>query len=553
MIWFGFSASFMHGVSRVAGRIVASNTSTVYRLHRLRQMGAAQSAADDDGGRDSPTSLPNVAQLLGGSSEARASHDLALLMASSPSVRRITFQAYFASYYFFLWASHVKQQRRRRIVLDILARSTPTPAAAAELESLRSPAAAPPISAAARPVRGPSSLSMSHIAPASPQPTGALEPPQSCPASSSSSSPRDRLISFGSKANRFGVSPPNPERSPAKPAGGAVVAHGGPRQRAAAGVTVVAEVMTAAKTPSPPSSPVKAVVDSSASVPPPLPGSAAGRAGGAATAACGCRSPRQRTPRQSTPLLAPSQPFAGGSSSVARHTAARNPLAVAACAAAAAAVAAAALAVASAPTEPAPSSMASAWICGPVDTLLREGRLDEAIQAGWKGDADELALLNGTFPGATTHVVTISRADGQEFGLYMMQDTGAPFVDEVVVGGAAHVAGGLQEWDCISAVEGRPVFTLQATLKALSAVPMKQPTIRLQVRRLPQYAELAGIKRLTQDGGIVAAATPTTAEPPPPPPLQAASTDNKIKFRIKLYKFKMATPLSLIGITKDHS
>ena len=147
--------------------------------------------------------------------------------------------------------------------------------------------------------------------------------------------------------------------------------------------------------------------------------------------------------------------------------------------------------------------MASAWICGPVDTLLREGRLDEAIQAGWKGDADELALLNGTFPGATTHVVTISRADGQEFGLYMMQDTGAPFVDEVIVGGAAHMAGGLQEWDCISAVEGRPVFTLQATVKALSTIAKKQPTIRLQVRRLPAHGTLTlGAMQRGKGGGF---------------------------------------------------
>ena len=138
--------------------------------------------------------------------------------------------------------------------------------------------------------------------------------------------------------------------------------------------------------------------------------------------------------------------------------------------------------------------MASAWICGPVDTLLREGRLDEAIQAGWKGDADELALLNGTFPGATTHVVTISRADGQ-LGLYMSLDTGAPLIDEVVVGGAAHMAGGLQEWDCISAVEGRPVFTLQATVKALSTIAKKQPTIRMQVRRLPAHGTLGAMQR----------------------------------------------------------
>jgi hypothetical protein len=143
-----------------------------------------------------------------------------------------------------------------------------------------------------------------------------------------------------------------------------------------------------------------------------------------------------------------------------------------------------------------------AWVSSWVDTLLGEGRCDEAIQAGWLGDADELALLNGTFPGATTHVVTISRAEGQEFGLYMMQDTGAPFVDEVV-GGAAHVAGGLQEWDCISAVEGRPVFTLQATVKALSAVAKKQPTIRLQVRRLPAHGTLTlGAMQRGKGGGF---------------------------------------------------
>jgi len=111
-------------------------------------------------------------------------------------------------------------------------------------------------------------------------------------------------------------------------------------------------------------------------------------------------------------------------------------------------------------------------------------------------------LLNGTFPGATTHVVTISRADGQ-LGLYMSLDTGAPLIDEVVVGGAAHKAGGLQEWDCISAVEGRPVFTLQATVKALSAVAKKQPTIRLQVRRLPAHGTLTlGAMQRGKGGGF---------------------------------------------------
>ena len=136
----------------------------------------------------------------------------------------------------------------------------------------------------------------------------------------------------------------------------------------------------------------------------------------------------------------------------------------------------------------------SAWVSSWVDTLLDEGKCDEAIQAGWLGDADELALLNGTFPGATTHVVTISRADGQ-LGLYMSLDTGAPLIDEVVVGGAAHMAGGLQEWDCISAVEGRPVFTLQATVKALSTIAKKQPTIRMQVRRLPAHGTLGAMQR----------------------------------------------------------
>jgi leucyl-tRNA synthetase len=167
--------------------------------------------------------------------------------------------------------------------------------------------------------------------------------------------------------------------------------------------------------------------------------------------------------------------------------------------AAAAAQPAAARAATAKPEEPGVIAWVSSW----VDTLLGEGKCDEAIQAGWLGDADELALLNGTFPGATTHVVTISRADGQEFGLYMMQDTGAPFVDEVVVGGAAHVAGGLQEWDCISAVEGRPVFTLQATVKALSAVAKKQPTIRLQVRRLPAHGTLTlGAMQRGKGGGF---------------------------------------------------
>ena len=170
--------------------------------------------------------------------------------------------------------------------------------------------------------------------------------------------------------------------------------------------------------------------------------------------------------------------------------------------AAAAAQPAAALAATAKPEEPEVPGVI-AWVSSWVDTLLGEGRCDEAIQAGWLGDADELALLNGTFPGATTHVVTISRAEGQEFGLYMMQDTGAPFVDEVVVGGAAHVAGGLQEWDCISAVEGRPVFTLQATVKALSAVAKKQPTIRLQVRRLPAHGTLTlGAMQRGKGGGF---------------------------------------------------
>ena len=159
--------------------------------------------------------------------------------------------------------------------------------------------------------------------------------------------------------------------------------------------------------------------------------------------------------------------------------------------AAAAAQPAAARAATAKPEEPGVIAWVSSW----VDTLLGEGKCDEAIQAGWLGDADELALLNGTFPGATTHVVTISRADGQEFGLYMMQDTGAPFVDEVIVGGAAHMAGGLQEWDCISAVEGRPVFTLQATVKALSTIAKKQPTIRMQVRRLPAHGTLGAMQR----------------------------------------------------------
>ena len=174
---------------------------------------------------------------------------------------------------------------------------------------------------------------------------------------------------------------------------------------------------------------------------------------------------------------------------MARHKMAREPAE-----AAAAAQPAAARAAQAKPEEPEEPEV-SAWVSSWVDTLLDEGKCDEAIQAGWLGDADELALLNGTFPGATTHVVTISRADGQEFGLYMMQDTGAPFVDEVIVGGAAHMAGGLQEWDCISAVEGRPVFTLQATVKALSTIAKKQPTIRMQVRRLPAHGTLGAMQR----------------------------------------------------------
>ena len=126
----------------------------------------------------------------------------------------------------------------------------------------------------------------------------------------------------------------------------------------------------------------------------------------------------------------------------------------------------------------------SAWTSSSVDSLLAEGKVQEAITAGWMGNQAEYDLLTGDAPGVLTIDVAIARSDGA-LGLYMSEDTGAPFIDEIIPGGAAEKCGQLMTMDVVSSVEGRSVFTLDATLLALSTLGSKTE-IRLRIRRAPQ-------------------------------------------------------------------
>ena len=75
-------------------------------------------------------------------------------------------------------------------------------------------------------------------------------------------------------------------------------------------------------------------------------------------------------------------------------------------------------------------------------------------------------------------------------------------MDELIAGGAAEKGGVLQPGDVIAAVNGRAVFTLDATLLALQSITKANiMTVTLQVRRPPEAQVEAEAARRASSAG----------------------------------------------------
>ena len=122
-----------------------------------------------------------------------------------------------------------------------------------------------------------------------------------------------------------------------------------------------------------------------------------------------------------------------------------------------------------------------AWKAGRIDVLLEEGKLEEAIKAGWQGTQEHYDLLIGNTHGAITLDLTVRRDEGG-VGIFLDEDKGAPIVDEVVDNSPADSAG-IRANDIICAVQGRAVFSLGAVVLAIGQSASQHSEVAIRLRR----------------------------------------------------------------------